>query len=122
VPAIASAAPIFTSLLSFDGTNGAGPVSSLIQGTDGNFYGTTPSGGTYGDGTVFEITPGGTLTTLYSFCAQTGCTDGRYPHAGLVQATDGNFYGTTTEGGTYDDGAVFKITPEGGLTTLYSFD
>ena len=46
-------------------------------------------------GTVFKITPSGTLTTLYSFCSKSGCADGAYPHAGLVQATDGNFYGTT---------------------------
>jgi uncharacterized repeat protein (TIGR03803 family) len=70
---------------------------------------------------VFKITPTGTLTTLYSFCAQSGCTDGEYPVAGLVQGTDGNFYGTTPEGGANGGGTVFKITPTGTLTTLYSF-
>jgi uncharacterized repeat protein (TIGR03803 family) len=77
VGAIGSPAQTFKSLVSFDGTDGANPANaSLVQGIDGNFYGTTESGGANGFGTVFKITPGGTLTTLYSFCAQTGCTDG----------------------------------------------
>ncbi len=94
------------------------------KATDGNFYGTTYSGGAgiYGNGTVFKITPTGTLTTLYSFCTQSGCADGDNPAAGLVQGTDGNFYGTTTGGGANNGGTVFKITPTGTLTTLYSFD
>ena len=110
-----------TTLYSFDGSDGYYPVAGLVQATDGNFYGTTEYGGAYGGGTVFKITPSGTLTTLYSFCAQSGCTDGEYPVAGLVQATDGNFYGTTEYGGAYGGGTVFKITPSGTLTTLYSF-
>ena len=148
------------------------PYAGLVQATNGNFYGTTVGGGAHGGGTVFKITPSGTLTTLYSFCSQSGCTDGADPHAGLVQATngnfygttydwrgqrlwdglqnhpkrhaddaaqlrrctdgddpvagliqatDGNFYGTTSEGGAHGDGTVFKITPSGTLTTLYSF-
>ena len=119
----------FTTLVNFDGTNGAGPYyGSLVQGIDGNFYGTTESGGAYGLGTVFKMTAGGKLTTLYSFCAQAGCTDGSYPYDGLVQATNGNFYGTTAAGGansapacTSGCGAVFEITDNGKLTTLYSF-
>ena len=75
------------------------PQAGLVQATDGNFYGTTLVGGTNFDGTVFKITPSGTLTTLYSFCSQSGCTDGGVPQAGLVQATNGNFYGTASEGG-----------------------
>jgi len=109
-------------------SDGVGPVGGLVQGTDGNFYGITGGGGAYSAGTVFKITPAGTLTTLYSFCAQSGCTDGGYPAAGLVQGTDGSFYGTTSAGGTSNGcaphvgcGAVFKITPAGTLTTLYSF-
>ncbi len=78
--------------------------------------------GANGVGTVFKITPSGTLTTLYSFCPQSGCTDGAEPNAALVQATDGNFYGTTFEGGANGVGTVFKITPSGTLTTLHSFD
>ncbi len=108
-----------TTLHSFAGADGAAPLAGLVQAADGNFYATTVYGGTYNDGTVFKITSGGALTTLYSFCAQTGC-NGTYPSAGLVQATDGNFYGTAFYGGTYNDGTVFKITAEGTLTTLYS--
>ena len=102
-------------------TDGYSPVAGLVQATNGNFYGTTLSGGVFLEGTVFKITPSGALTTLYSFCAQTNCTDGQAPSAGLVQATDGNFYGTTEVGGANGQGTVFKITPGGVLTTLYSF-
>ncbi|MGA9931351.1 MAG: choice-of-anchor tandem repeat GloVer-containing protein, partial [Terriglobales bacterium] len=102
-------------------TDGEVPYAGLVQGTDGNFYGTTVAGGANGAGTVFKITPGGTLTTLYSFCSQSGCTDGIQPEAGLVQGTDGNFYGTAAFGGANGEGTVFKITPGGTLTTLYSF-
>jgi uncharacterized repeat protein (TIGR03803 family) len=88
-------------------------------------YGTTFWGGASGYGTVFRITPSGTLTTLYSFCSPgyPACTDGYEPTAGLVQAANGDFYGTTVLGGPndYGDGTVFKITPSGMLTTLYSF-
>jgi uncharacterized repeat protein (TIGR03803 family) len=105
----------------FDGTDGQYPTQ-LVQATDGNFYGTTFGGGTNGDGTVFKITPSGTLTMLYSFCAQANCTDGEGPIPVLVQATDGNFYGATANGGANNDGTVFKITPSGALTTLHSFD
>ena len=78
------------------------------------------NGGANGTGTVFKITPTGTLTTLYSFCSQTNCTDGASPAAGLVQATDGDFYGTTFSL-NLNYCTVFKITPSGTLTTLYSF-
>jgi len=104
--------------------DGAQPVAGLIQGTDGNFYGTAMDGGANGnDGTVFQyrdIQPSG-LTTLHSFCALPGCTDGAFPEAGLVQATDGNFYGTTETSGANLRGTVFRITPAGVLTTLYAF-
>ena len=101
--------------------DGANP-SGLVQAIDGNFYGTTGNGGTNGSyGTVFEITPSGALTTIYSFCAQSGCTDGTDPLAALVQGTDGRLYGTTAKGGANGDGTVFKITPSGALTTLHSF-
>jgi uncharacterized repeat protein (TIGR03803 family) len=115
-------AQTFTSVANFHGTDGFQPWSmTLIQGTDGNLYGTTFSGGTYGMGTVFKVTPKGELTALYSFCAQTGCPDGMHPNAGLVQASDGNFYGMTSLGGANNDGTIFEITPEGRLTTLHSF-
>src|SRR5579863_3082746 len=102
--------------------DGANPFSGLALATNGNLYGTTAGGGAHGDGTVFEITTGGTLTTLYSFCSQTGCTDGFYPVGALVQASNGNFYGTTSSGGANSHGTIFEITPGGTLTTLHSFD
>ncbi len=101
---------------------GAQPYGGLVQSIDGNFYGTTEAGGANGAGTVFKITPGGVLTTLYSFCSQANCTDGSYPYAGVIQATDGNLYGTASEGGVAGYGTVFKMTPQGSLTTLHSFD
>jgi uncharacterized repeat protein (TIGR03803 family) len=112
--------------------DGEGPEAALVQAANGDFYGTTNQGGANQAncapstcGTVFKITPSGTLTTLYSFCAQSLCADGAYPNfAQLVQATDGDLYGTTGGGG-YGGGAsggtIFKITPNGTLTTLYSF-
>jgi uncharacterized repeat protein (TIGR03803 family) len=72
-------------------------------------------------GTIFKIAPNGALTTLYSFCSQSGCSDGAYPYAGLAQATSGELYGTTTGGGTNQLGTVFRIALNGGLTTLHSF-
>jgi len=95
----------------------------VIQGLDGNFYGTTYSGGTfnYGYGTVFKLTPAGVFTTLYTFCAQTGCLDGSYPIGQLLQATDGNLYGTTYSGGANDEGTIFRISTSGAFKTLYSF-
>jgi uncharacterized repeat protein (TIGR03803 family) len=110
-----------TSLYSFtSGNDGAHPYAGLVQGSDGNFYGTTEYGGTKngGYGTVFKISPNGALTSLYSF---TGGNDGAYPYAGLVQGSDGNFYGTTEYGGTDGAGTVFKISTNGVLTSLYSF-
>lgn len=112
----------FATLFNFDYTNGDGPTGVLVQGTDGNFYSTTDLGGANGNGTVFKITPAGTLTTLHNFDG----TDGSVVFAGLVLATDGNFYGTAEFGGTSNVcgpgcGTVFKITPTGTLTTLHDF-
>jgi len=111
----------FTTLASFNGTGGANPYAGLVQATNGDLYGTTEAGGANGYGTVFKITPSGTLTTLYSFCSQSGCPDGSYPGGGLVQATNRDLYGTTYSGGANGGGTIFKITPSGTLTTLYSF-
>jgi uncharacterized protein (TIGR03437 family) len=129
--AVALPAQTLTTLHSFDGTDGKYPVAGLVQGTDGNFYGTTEEGGAncapqegyHGCGTVFKITPAGTLATLYSLCSQGGCADGAYPTAGLVQA-NGDFYGTTAGGAgdVSNEGTVFTVTPSGTLTTLYSFN
>jgi uncharacterized repeat protein (TIGR03803 family) len=118
-------------------TDGADPFATLVLGIDGNFYGTTFSGGTgnctnaygHGCGTVFKITAGGKLTTLHSFAGYP--SDGALPIAGLVQATDGNLYGTTIFGGAfacnnpgnYDGcGTIFRISPSGELTTIHSFN
>src|ERR1022692_2046575 len=109
-----------TTLFTFDGTHGASPYAGLVQATDGDLYGTTWGGGAKNAGTVFKITSAGILTTLYSFCSQTNCTDGAEPEAGLFQAANGDLYGTTSSGGSHDGGTVFKITPSGTLTTLYS--
>ncbi len=114
-------------LHSFSGADGVAPKAGLVQARDRNFYGTTNYGGAGSDGTAFKITPSGTLTTLYKFCKQPNCADGATPAAALVQATDGNFYGTTAHGGlgniqcSNGCGTVFKITPSGTLTTLYKF-
>jgi uncharacterized repeat protein (TIGR03803 family) len=125
-----------TTLHSFTGGNdGAYPEGGLVQGSDGFFYGTTklsdffstPYGYTFsGDGTVFKISTNGALTTLYAFGSFTNASggvalDGANPVAGLVQGSDGFFYGTTTGGGTNDSGTVFKISTNGVLTSLYSF-
>ena len=113
----------FSTLHSFSGSDGSIPGGTLIQGTDGNLYGVTFSGGAQGDGTVFKISVKGDFQTLYSFCAQANCTDGANPSGGLVEATDGNFYGTTAYGGTSGNyGTVFQLTHGGTLTTLHAFD
>jgi len=93
----------------------------VIQASDGNLYGTTQAGGANDGGTVFKMTTSGALTTLYSFCSQANCDDGGFPMAGLVQASNGKFYGTTYAGGSQDEGTAFKITASGQLTTLYTF-
>jgi len=113
-------AQTYTDLHEFDCTvEGCQPTypEILAQGRDGNLYGTTNAGGTSGMGTVFKMTPSGTITTLYNFSG----LDGWNPDGGLVLGTDGNFYGTTSIGGANNDGTVFKITPAGVLTTLHSF-
>jgi uncharacterized repeat protein (TIGR03803 family) len=107
-----------TSLCSFNLSDGAYPEAGLVQGSDGNFYGTTESGGTSWAGTVFQITTNGVLNSLYSF---TGGDDGANPWAGLAQGSDGNFYGTTSSGGSNQLGTVFKISTNGALTGLHSF-
>jgi uncharacterized repeat protein (TIGR03803 family) len=123
---IATAAPslaqTFTTLAYFTTDEGTGAYSALIQGRGGDFYGTSTFGGTNGAGTVFKLTPAGTLTALYAFCAQASCTDGENPGGALALGIDGNFYGTTFNGGAHSLGTIFKLTPEGSLTVLHSFE
>src|SRR5580693_970256 len=114
-------AQTFTRLHSFDNEDGAQPIEVLVQGTDGNIYGSAFSGGANGGGTIYKITPGGTLTTLYAFCSESGCMDGDGPAVKLLQATNGDFYGTAFSGGAHGGGTIFKLSPSGALTTIYSF-
>ena len=112
-----------TVLHTFDSTDGihlspGTQVSALIQATDGNFYGTTNGGGAACCGTVFRVTPAGVLTVLHSFAA--GTTDGNGAN-GIMQAADGNFYGTTALGGSANIGTLYRLTPAGGFTLLHSF-
>jgi uncharacterized protein (TIGR03437 family) len=106
-----------TTLYNFALTDGNVPQAGLIQAADGNFYGTTSSGGANGWGIVFKITPAGALTPLYSF----GGPDGKYVYGGVIQAKDGNFCGTTNQGGVNGYGTVFRLTPAGAMTILHNF-
>ena len=109
-------------LYNFDSTHGSNVFSPLVQGTDGNFYGTTRDGGTKNNGgTVFKLTAAKKLTTLYSFNATGSTPDGTQPYAGLIQASDGIFYGVTARGGTNGAGTLFKITSTGIYSKLYDF-
>ena len=101
------------------GADGDQPQAELMLGIDGNLYGTTSVGGAFGNGTIFKITQSGSLTTLYSF---SGATDGKTPLATLLQGHDGTIYGTTSDGGAFGKGTLFKLTSNNSLTTLFSFD
>ncbi len=109
--AMAAPAQIFKTLASFNGTNGSNP--SIPHPSDRRkLLRYNRVRGTGSAGAVFKITQAGILTGLYSFCSQTSSTDGEKTEAGLVQATDGNFYGATSSAGTNNSGTVFKIIPE----------
>ncbi|HEY5298827.1 MAG TPA: choice-of-anchor tandem repeat GloVer-containing protein [Verrucomicrobiae bacterium] len=114
----AKADPVLTTLATFAVTNGASPIGQLVQASDGNFYGTTAAGGVYGRGTLFQMTPAGTLTNLVSFDE----TNGSDPKGGLTLGTNGDFYGTTYSGGDENFGTIFKLTAFGAFTNLFSFD
>jgi uncharacterized repeat protein (TIGR03803 family) len=102
-------------LHSFDGER---PNATLMQASDGALYGTLYNGGANGVGAVYRLTTSGDYTTLASF---PGAPGGSGPLAGLIQASDGNFYGTTRQGGAYNLGTVFRMTPSGALTSMYDF-
>ncbi|MBZ5571485.1 MAG: hypothetical protein LAO09_06360 [Acidobacteriia bacterium] len=113
--AVGLPAQVFKIVANLDGYNG-NTGASLVQGPDGSLYGTSPRGGNKEAGSVFKVTLDGTVTLLYSFCSEPGCSDGGGPGEPLLLATDGNFYGTTNGSGT-----LFKITPKGKLNTLLRF-
>jgi uncharacterized repeat protein (TIGR03803 family) len=119
---VSAASDTFTSLASFNKTNGNEPNhTALIQATDGNLYGVTSYGGANGSGAVFRISPSGTLSPVYSFCSLASCADGENPYTSLIQGSNGDLYGTTYSGGASNNGTLFKITTSGTLTTLYNF-
>lgn len=113
----------FTTLYTFctlaNCADGSIPLVQLIQGSDGNLYGGTLQGGGHGYGVIFRLSLAGKLTVLHSFCSQSGCADGEAPSSGLIEASDGNFYGSSDFGGTYAGGTVFQYQPSGKFTTLY---
>jgi uncharacterized repeat protein (TIGR03803 family) len=110
-------------LATFTGsTGGSGSEGTLIQASDGNFYGTTVDGGVNEGGTIFKMSPSGTLTTFYNFCSVSSCADGYGPESGLIQATDKNLYGTTIFGPENGYGTIYKITLGGTFTTVHTFD
>lgn len=112
---------IFSNLVSFSGVGGAfpggNPYCGLVAGEDGNFYGTTSTNGLYNLGTVFQLTPGGVFTSLFSFNG----ADGANPKAALTPCGNGAFYGTTFAGGVSNWGTIFLVTTNGGFTNLFSF-
>lgn len=107
-----------TTLASFDGTNGAFPVSPLTLDPSGNLFGVTPAGGAGNDGTVFEITAGGALSTIASFDG----TDGASPSGGLVEDSGGNLFGNAAAGGANGEGVVYEVAAgSGAITAIASF-
>jgi uncharacterized repeat protein (TIGR03803 family) len=98
-----------------------GSPGELIQASNGNFYGTTSTSGSGAQGTIFQLTPGGAFTILYSFCSQPDCADGGYPLGRLVQAVDGTLYGTAINGGSFGHGVAYSVTTAGAYTVLHNF-
>ena len=101
--------------------DGESPNGGMILASDGNFYGTTRYGGSGGSGIIYKVTPGGTYSILHNFDDGTVADDGQNPTTGLIQSTDGNFYGTTSAGGAGSNGTIYKMTPQGKVTILHSF-
>lgn len=98
------------------GAGGSFPIGPLVQASNGNFYSTTQDGGTNGEGTIYQVTPGLAVTVLHSFGATFG--DGTFPSAGLLLATDGNYYGASSDGGASGDGTLFNTSTSGTYTSL----
>src|SRR5579872_1170883 len=128
VMVISAHAQTFTILFNLSTPTGVDPLSPLVQGLDGNFYGTAAKGGTGiggdgGGGTFFKITPSGKFTKIYDFCASaTYCPDGSTPGGLVALGADGSFYGVTLgDGRGLERSTVYKITPQGSLTTLHVF-
>ncbi|HKT87970.1 MAG TPA: choice-of-anchor tandem repeat GloVer-containing protein [Candidatus Sulfotelmatobacter sp.] len=123
--AVCAQAQTVTFLSDFNGRNGWTPFGSVVQATDGNFYGTTAFGGLYEEGNVFRMTPDGKIASIYSFCAQANCADGQWPESGTVLGSDGNLYGLTFVGGAGingdGNGTVYRMTLNGKITTLHIF-
>jgi len=127
-----STSGVLTTLHSFDIFDGVEPYGSLLLASNGNIYGTTNAAGACttegaGCGTIFVISRSGNFKTLYNFCMQTGCPDGEFPVGGMIEGSDGNFYGTTNAGGDSvcnggGCGTIYRITPAGVLTTLHRFN
>ncbi|HKF02451.1 MAG TPA: choice-of-anchor tandem repeat GloVer-containing protein [Candidatus Sulfotelmatobacter sp.] len=98
--------------------DGANPIGAMVEGNDGAYYGVTWLGGSSNLGTIFKVTSNGTYTLLHSF---TGRPDGAYPRSGLILGSDGSLYGTTLNGGTANDGTIYKVALSGQVTVLYNF-
>jgi uncharacterized repeat protein (TIGR03803 family) len=109
-----------TVLLSFNSSNGSYPVAGLLI-NGGNLYGTTENGGAFGYGSIFKVTGKGAVETLYSFCALPDCADGAHPSGRLRMDDLGNLYSNTYSGGAYNAGTIFRLSPSGAETVLYSF-
>ena len=122
--AVSLSAQTITTVSSLTGIYYSGVYWPLVQGSDGNFYGTSWLGGAYGGGEFFSITPEGAATVLYSFCPQTPCTDGYAPAGGLVQVSPNEFAGVASSGGGtgLDQGTLFEIDSSGNLQTLVRFE
>ena len=106
----------------FGSADGNQPEGALIQGSDGNLWGTLSFGGANNGGAVFKSSLKGTESLVFSFGSCPATTTGCNPFAGLVQGTDGSYYGTAEQGGANNEGAAFKVTPRGTYTLLHSFN